>query len=285
MIRLALVLCCSLAWSTACSRAPAKAPLPTSALSFRMVLAPDDDGYAEADTVTSGTETLRVGPTRTFALAELTLTNDALGWPALGFDLQPEAAVEFHSWTAANVDKRMAIVVGKRVLTAPRLNVPLPGRGIIENHEISEAEWKSIAESLGAPFREMPEAEHTLGLGFAAVAPTTGAPAQQSIRDGELRIGLDSAQNFGVTSLERIERGGTSWLATKLATEDRDACHAWSKALVGRDIVIYSAERVLCRVHLDHAFEGDALVFQLRGESAIQRVDELRREMAPLWGP
>jgi hypothetical protein len=161
----------------------------------------------------------------------------------------------------------------------------LPGGGIIENHEITEADWKSIGASLRMPIEARDERPSVvLGLGFAAVAQFGRSEDYPVALDGDMRVPLDSGQHFGVISLERVERGGASWLTAKLDADDRAACHAWSQSLVGREVVVYSGERVLCRVHLDQPFSGDAILLPLRDAAAIQRVGELRDAMADDWG-
>lgn len=102
------------------------------------------------------------GPPRAVRLAESTAesfgardlartfaTLDALGYPALGFELVAEREEAFHAFTAANVDLRLAIVLHGEIRSAPTLNSALAGSGILEGR-FKDEEVRALIERLAA---------------------------------------------------------------------------------------------------------------------------------------
>lgn len=59
-------------------------------------------------------------------------TPDGFGYPAIGFELLPERSDDFETFTGEAVKRRMAIVLGGTVRSAPTLETKLIGSGIIE---------------------------------------------------------------------------------------------------------------------------------------------------------
>lgn len=70
-----------------------------------------------------------------FAASDLARTHtstDAFGYPALGFEIDPDRQDDFARVTAAHVGQRMAIVIEGQVRSAPSLSSRLKSGGIIE---------------------------------------------------------------------------------------------------------------------------------------------------------
>jgi len=83
-------------------------------------------------------------------LARVYATQDRFGYPALGFELVAERKDAFRAFTAANVNRRMAIVLHGEVRSAPTLNSELVGSGLIEGR-FKDEEVRTLAEQLQAP--------------------------------------------------------------------------------------------------------------------------------------
>jgi preprotein translocase subunit SecD len=55
-----------------------------------------------------------------------------MGGPNIGFTLTPEGAPKFAALTGANINRRMAIVLDNRVVSAPNIESQITGEGVIE---------------------------------------------------------------------------------------------------------------------------------------------------------
>ena len=75
---------------------------------------------------------------------------DEMGGPAVGVTLDSKGAKEFDSITAANVGKRMAIVLDGKVYSAPRINERISGGRAIINGTFSTDEANDLAVVLRA---------------------------------------------------------------------------------------------------------------------------------------
>lgn len=65
---------------------------------------------------------------------------DASGRPALGFELEEEAAVRFRALTRASIGRRMAIVLDGQVRSAPVIRSEIGAKGIVEGGGASWAD-------------------------------------------------------------------------------------------------------------------------------------------------
>ena len=110
----------------ACPSTPAPPTSPTPTLELRVV-ATGGTAY-----VHSG-ETLHLGPPTTFHVSRAYETSNALGLPALGFEIAPEERDAFTAYTETLVDERVALLVAGEVLSVPRIVAPVPGTGIIDS--------------------------------------------------------------------------------------------------------------------------------------------------------
>jgi hypothetical protein len=73
-----------------------------------------------------------LGPRRAFRLAGASVTSDATGYPALGFEIANENREEFRLWTAAHIGKRLGIFLDGRLTSASTIQAELPGSGVLE---------------------------------------------------------------------------------------------------------------------------------------------------------
>ncbi|HEY0160760.1 MAG TPA: protein translocase subunit SecD [Thermoanaerobaculia bacterium] len=55
-----------------------------------------------------------------------------VGEPVIGFSLTPEGTPKFSALTGANINRRLAIVLDNKVVSAPNINSQIDGEGIIE---------------------------------------------------------------------------------------------------------------------------------------------------------
>ncbi len=66
-------------------------------------------------------------------LKSVGVTTDQLGKYVISFEMDSQGAQIFKDYTTANVNKVLAIVLDKAVISAPKINSPIPdGKGIIE---------------------------------------------------------------------------------------------------------------------------------------------------------
>lgn len=69
---------------------------------------------------------------------EVNLTSDDRGLPALGFALAQERQPAFRAFTGEHAERQLAFVVEGRIVSMPRIDGALPGRGIIRASSASK---------------------------------------------------------------------------------------------------------------------------------------------------
>jgi preprotein translocase subunit SecD len=75
------------------------------------------------------------------------LAQDAFGYPAIGFALQPERADDFARLTTAHVHHRLGIVLEGKLRSTPMLEASLIGGGVIEGR-FTDEEVARLTESM-----------------------------------------------------------------------------------------------------------------------------------------
>jgi len=116
-------------------------------------------------------------------LTDSQATFDQMGRPAVSFRFNTAGAKRFGETTRENTDKRLAIVLDEKVISAPKINEPiLGGTGIITgNFSVQQAKDLALllrAGALPAPLNVLEE---------RTVGPDLGA---DSIRAGEMACGI-----------------------------------------------------------------------------------------------
>ena len=122
----------ALAFSSCANPKPTPPPAAiatTTALEMRLEVAPGETPAAQMD---YEGRTLRLGPPVRFDLERLYVTSDALGRPAVGFELTEEAATRLRDWTRSSLNRGLAVVVGDKIITHARIVSELSGRGILQ---------------------------------------------------------------------------------------------------------------------------------------------------------
>jgi preprotein translocase subunit SecD len=101
-----------------------------------------------------------------------------LGEPTVGFSLTPDGGRKFGELTGANVKKRLAIVLDKKVVSAPVINSQIQDQGVIEGSFTTQraADLALVLRSGALPASLTPLEERTVG-------PSLG---RDSIRQGVL---------------------------------------------------------------------------------------------------
>ena len=102
------------------------------------------------------------------------------GKPIIEFEFNTEGARIFEQTTRANIGKHLVIFLDKKLLTAPTINGPIAGRGIIEGNFTIESA-KSLGEQLNAgalpvplALEEVRDIEATLGRESVALTTRAG---------------------------------------------------------------------------------------------------------------
>lgn len=102
------------------------------------------------------------------------------GKPIIEFEFNTDGARIFEQTTRANIGKHLAIFLDKRLLTAPTINGPIAGRGIIEGSFTVESA-KALSEQLNAgalpvplSLEEVRDIEATLGRESVALTTKAG---------------------------------------------------------------------------------------------------------------
>ncbi len=80
---------------------------------------------------------------------------DALGFPAIAYELRPARAQAFADFSERHLHQRLAIVMGGQLVSAPELETRLPGSGLIEGRFDAEAieGWVAALRDLSGPLR------------------------------------------------------------------------------------------------------------------------------------
>lgn len=97
-----------------------------------------------------GNEKLRLGKLRIFEIRDAGLSSDAMGWPALSFEIADRQREEFRRWTESLVDHRMAMLIDGKVVSAPTVKSALSGGGIVEfdGKHLTEDEVRKLADRI-----------------------------------------------------------------------------------------------------------------------------------------
>jgi preprotein translocase subunit SecD len=80
------------------------------------------------------------------AVAKAHASSDALGYPAVGFELVPERQSDFRAFTRRNVGRQLAVLVRGIVVSSPTILSELPGAGIVQGRFDSEEARRLAAE-------------------------------------------------------------------------------------------------------------------------------------------
>jgi SecD/SecF fusion protein len=97
-------------------------------------------------------------------------SQDDLGFPAVAFAFKTERSVAFGDFTSNYVERQMAILLNGEIATAPKINGPLPGRGIIEGRFSIEEVNDLVTVLRSGSLKIKPQLEH-----MERVGPTLGA--------------------------------------------------------------------------------------------------------------
>ena len=97
-------------------------------------------------------------------------TMDSLGYPAVGFEMQPARKSAFGDFTGENINRNMAIVLNGQIETFPNLESRLPGSGIIRGRFSSQEvrDLVTVLRTGSLKMKPILEAEEVVG-------PTLGA--------------------------------------------------------------------------------------------------------------
>ncbi|HWA61365.1 MAG TPA: protein translocase subunit SecD [Caulobacteraceae bacterium] len=116
-------------------------------------------------------------------------TQDDNGLPAVGFSFNGQGAARFATATAQNVGKPFAIVLDKKIISAPRINGPIPGgNGIITGSFTAESahDMAVVLQSGALPAPLKVEEQRTVGAELGADA----------VRAGEVSLAIGAAAIF-----------------------------------------------------------------------------------------
>jgi len=169
---------------------------------FKMTVIPGDATKGETDTYqfSDATTNQKVETEKVLEGTELILKGDALkptsraeidpgkGQPIVTFEFNAEGAQRFASFTTENVNEILAVVLDKRVITAPNINEPITeGTGTISGGFKNMAEGKVLANLLNSGALPVPlRAAETQYVG----ATLGRESVDQSIRAGLIGLGL-----------------------------------------------------------------------------------------------
>jgi len=97
-------------------------------------------------------------------------TQDQSGYPAVGFEMRPARKGDFRDFTDKHGNRQMAIVLNGEISSAPRIDEPLPGGGIIRGQFTNEEVKSLITVLRSGSLKLAPQLEHE-----EVVGPTLGA--------------------------------------------------------------------------------------------------------------
>lgn len=93
-------------------------------------------------------------------LAKVEPSIDSVGFPAVGFEMEPAKKTDFGNFTEENIDITMPVILNGVVETAPNINGRLPGGGIIQGR-YTEEEVKAMVTILDSgSLKIKPTLEH-----------------------------------------------------------------------------------------------------------------------------
>jgi hypothetical protein len=143
----------ALAVGLACSSMPRTQP----ETGFEMAVVVDSGPAALEIVMTRGAEvgqTLRLEEPERFVVARVWREQDpTTGYPVLGFELRADEKARFEDWTAARIDRTVALLVNRRVWSVATIQDRLPGVGLLTGGGpgFSEAEVEQILRDLDVP--------------------------------------------------------------------------------------------------------------------------------------
>ncbi len=113
-------------------------------------------------------------------------SQDQLGFPAVGFEFKTERKGDFRKYTRDNENRQLAIILNGVLESAPTINSPLPGAGIIQGN-FSDDEVKGLITVLrSGSLKIKPQLEHEEKVGA-----TLGADyVQRGLFSGLVAIAL-----------------------------------------------------------------------------------------------
>lgn len=123
-----------LLWISSCASPKPGTPDPRTqsgispGIEFRLVV---PEGSANSEAIEFQGKTLHLQAPQPFRMSAAYMATDELGHPAIGFEIDSEDSRAFGDWTEAHTGEQVAVVIDGVVLTAPKINERLPGKGII----------------------------------------------------------------------------------------------------------------------------------------------------------
>jgi preprotein translocase subunit SecD len=118
----------------------------------------DPDSIVKADKLLGWPVLLPGEPEDLFGAASFARsypTTDVRNAPAIGFELKPERTEAFAAFTERNIGRLLAIVVGGKLVSSPRLETQLLGHGVVSGRfDQARAEnWLQAFADLTGPLR------------------------------------------------------------------------------------------------------------------------------------
>jgi|GEM_PF-5251453 len=98
-------------------------------MNFRLEVAPESPESVEFEL--EGGVSIFLGPPLPVEVDRVFPTEDAFGTPALGFEIAEADTAQFEEATQRAVGRRIAVLIGGGVITAPVIVAPMTGSGII----------------------------------------------------------------------------------------------------------------------------------------------------------
>jgi preprotein translocase subunit SecD len=98
---------------------------------------PDDMEFVKGDPKREGEGFYLVNKIAAVTGKDLRLVRrgqDEYGSPAVSFQLKPDGAARFETVTGENIGKRLAIILDKKIQSAPNINARISDQGIIQGH-------------------------------------------------------------------------------------------------------------------------------------------------------
>jgi preprotein translocase subunit SecD len=90
-------------------------------------------------------------------IAKAGFSSDAMGYPAVSFELTASRQGDFGDWTETLLGKGLAIVLDEEILTLATVRSRLPGKGIIQGTPaFSQGEVQALVKLLQQPRLPLP---------------------------------------------------------------------------------------------------------------------------------
>ncbi|MEW6655352.1 MAG: protein translocase subunit SecD [Aquificota bacterium] len=204
------------------------------------------------------------------------VTTDEFGMPAVGFELTDKGSQAFSEATEKNIGRRLAIVLDKRVISAPVIRSKISDRGQISgNFTPEEAKELAIVLRAGALPTKVEFLQETV------VGPSLGRDAiEQGIRAGII--------GFVLLVLLLIFRYKTSGITATLSIL-LNALMLWAGlVLLGGTLTLPGIAGIILNMGI--AVDSNVLIFErvkeeLRLGNSIRKAIELgyRRTLSAVW--